>query len=69
MRIPFTFPTSHGPRRLPARPAIDIRVSFHELHLLTRALELEADAAEREGLEHVAESLAWRVAGLREAGR
>ena len=61
--------TSYGPRRLPPRPLIDVSLTSAELHLLARAIEGEADAAERDGRPDAANALSWRAAALREAGR
>ncbi len=61
--------TSYGPHGLPPRPLIELSLTSAELHLLARAIEGEADAAERDGRPDAANVLSWRAAALREAGR
>lgn len=52
---------------MPPGPAVHVSLSPHEVHVLARAIEREADEARADGLQAVADVLDWRVADLREA--
>jgi hypothetical protein len=69
MEIPSTFRLSSGPASIGTRPMHCVSLTLRELHLLWRALNAEAAEAEREGRWQTADTLAWRAAAIREAGR
>ena len=67
--LPPTIRTTFSPSYLPRRPMIRISVTPHELHMFVRQLERDASAAEAAGDYGTAETLSWRAAAMREAGR
>ena len=67
MFIPWTIRLSTGPALMPPCPSVHVSLSLHELHILARAIEREANQARADGLHGVADRLDWRVADLREA--
>ncbi len=69
MIIPATIRTSFGPRAIPHRPMVRVSLTVSELHILLRAIERDAAAAEQEGRWEVSDHLSWRAADLREAAR
>lgn len=69
MRVCASISTMYGRRRFSRPPLIRLSVTPHELHVLVRQVEREAVEAEQAGLLDAADSLAWRAAALREAGR
>ena len=69
MFIPSTIRTSFGPRAINHRPMLRVSLTVQELHLLAAQLDREAAQAEAQGAIATADTLAWRAAALREAGR
>ena len=69
MFIPATIRIFHGPRAIPHRPTVRVSLTVSELHILLRAIDRDAAAAEQEGRREVSDHLSWRAAALREAAR
>jgi hypothetical protein len=67
--VPATIRLSTGTAGLPGRPAIRTTLSAHELHMLARAIDREADEARAADNDDLATRLDWRAADLREAAR
>ena len=68
MHIVPTIRTSFGTRSLPPRPMVRVSLTPAELHTLIRAIERDAESAEREGQVTAANHLARRAATLRAIG-
>lgn len=60
--------TSLGKRLLPPRPMVRVNLTPSELHTLIRAIERDAESADREGQVTAANHLARRAATLRAIG-
>lgn len=69
MYISATINTMFGRAAIPHRPMIQVAVTSHELHGLVSWLQRQATEAEQDGRQALADSLHWRAAALREAGR
>jgi hypothetical protein len=69
MHIPSTIRTPLGVRSLPSNPMLRVNLTQAELRTLIRAMERDAELAEREGRIASAEHLTRRTIALREAGR
>jgi hypothetical protein len=65
MYIIPTIRTSLGTRSVPPRPMIRVSLTPAELNKLIRAIERDAESAEREGQMAAADHLARRAATLR----
>lgn len=68
MHISPTIRTSFGKRSLPPRPMVRVSLTPAELHTLVRAIERDAESAERDGQVAAADYLARRAATLRAMG-
>jgi hypothetical protein len=69
MHISHTIPTSFGQRQLPPRPMVRVHLTHRELPALIRQLSRDAEQAQADGRFGEADSLAVRVAILRDTGR
>ena len=61
--------TMFGTSRIDTDRMHSVRITTTELSLLIRAMDRDIVEAEREGRMVAADSLAWRIAALREAAR
>ena len=69
MHVVPAIKTSFGMRALPPRPMRSVSLTPAELHMLIRAIERDAEAAEQKGQVAAADHLAWRAAALRAVPR